>query len=873
MPLLPGIRLGPFEIISPLGAGGMGEVYRARDTRLGREVAVKVLPEEFASDLERLRRFEQEARAAAALNHPNILVLHDLGTHKGTLYIVTELLEGESLRQRLRAGPLTPAMAVEFGIQISQGLAAAHERGIVHRDLKPGNIFITQAGHAKILDFGLARLEKPPHTREKDPSEASTAEAPTNPGAILGTPGYMAPEQLRGQAADPRSDIFALGVILYEMLTGARPFRGASEADALAAILTTDPPPLSTSGKEAPSALKHAVLRCLAKDPDRRFQSARDVALELENLRVPGSPLASWRGRMSRLVGVAAGALLLVAMVSALIGWMGSRTRSDLVPANAARQITNLPGIVGNPCLSPDGHAVAFTVPNGRGSDILVSDIQGDSPIRIISNGAANTSPAWFPDGSALAFVSPRDGRPCVWKVSRFGGSATFLLENGASPAISPDGEKIAISRSENGGYDRIWIAPLDDPAKATRITGDNGGVWNHGNPSWSPDGRFICYNDQDDLWAVPATGGTARRLTSGGNSNSKPAWAPDGRHIYFAALLEATWAIWRVPSAGGALQRVTLGTGSERWPSLSANGKRLAYATTGRWTSCALLDRVTRERSLLTGGTFTGQASFSPHGDWMAFTMWWNGTSDIWKVRVRQAQPVGEPERLTDQQGRSCCVAYSPDGRWIAYHRVLRGERHIWVVPAEGGPPVAFTTGPSCDDTPQWSPDGREISFMSDRGGGDGIWAAPFSDGRCSGGARPLLRGAGSLGMHCWLPDGKRLAFTMGEGSDCDAWVLEAGGVLKPVRLTRGAGAIWLCPDPSSGDLLVLGTWGSTRAEVRRVSLAGGPPRGLADMPASQGGTDLGFFAVSGDGRLMVLIEKENEGNVWMLESTGGHF
>ncbi|MGA9752525.1 MAG: serine/threonine-protein kinase [Acidobacteriota bacterium] len=243
-----GARLGPYEMLAPLGAGGMGEVYKARDTRLGREVAVRVLPARFAQDWERLRRFEQEARAAAALNHPNILVLHDLGTHDGTPYIVTELLEGESLRQRLNGGPIPPAKAVELGIQIAQGLAAAHEKGIIHRDLKPENLFITKDGRVKILDFGLARLASPAGEGVVPDSQAPTAEAPTREGTVLGTPGYMAPEQVRGLAVDHRADIFALGCALYEMLAGRRAFTGETYTDVVASILRDDPP----GGESAP---------------------------------------------------------------------------------------------------------------------------------------------------------------------------------------------------------------------------------------------------------------------------------------------------------------------------------------------------------------------------------------------------------------------------------------------------------------------------------------------------------------------------------------------------------------------------------------------------------------------------------------------
>lgn len=283
MPLAPGTRLGPYEIQSLLGAGGMGEVYRAKDSRLGRDVAIKVLPEAFARDAERLRRFENEARTIAALDHPNILSIHDVGPLDGAFYLVSELLEGHPLRQELGGGALPIRRAVDYGIQIAQGLAAAHDKGIIHRDLKPGNIFVTQDGRVKILDFGLAKLAK----REAAPDEGATLEVAaqeTSPGMVLGTVGYMSPEQVKGEAADARSDIFALGAILYEMLTGLRAFRKDSSAETMTAILKEDPPEMSKPSKPITPALERIVRRCVEKKPVQRFQSARDLAFDLEGV-------------------------------------------------------------------------------------------------------------------------------------------------------------------------------------------------------------------------------------------------------------------------------------------------------------------------------------------------------------------------------------------------------------------------------------------------------------------------------------------------------------------------------------------------------------------------------------------------------------
>ncbi|HEU4391246.1 MAG TPA: serine/threonine-protein kinase, partial [Blastocatellia bacterium] len=287
MTLVTGTRLGRYEIRSQLGAGGMGEVYRARDTQLGRDVAIKVLPPTFSVDQDRLRRFEQEACAAGALNHPNILIVHDISTHNGVMYVVSELLEGETLRKRIGGTPLAQRRAIDYALQIANGLAAAHEKGIIHRDLKPDNIFVTNDGRVKILDFGLAKLTQGDGNQQQ--TEIPTRRVDTDPGVVMGTVGYISPEQLKGRPVDQRSDIFSVGAILYEMLTGRRAFQGESAAETMSAILREDPPELSDTNKTASPALERLVNHCLEKNPEARFHSARDLAFALEAIAGPTS--------------------------------------------------------------------------------------------------------------------------------------------------------------------------------------------------------------------------------------------------------------------------------------------------------------------------------------------------------------------------------------------------------------------------------------------------------------------------------------------------------------------------------------------------------------------------------------------------------
>src|SRR5438874_12112889 len=313
MALTSGTKLGPYEIQSPLGAGGMGEVYRTRDTRLDREVAIKVLPVGFARDPERLRRFQQEAQAAAALNHPNILAVHDFGEHEGSPYMVTEFLEGETLRERLRPGTLPVRKATEYAEQVARGLAAAHEKGIVHRDLKPENIFVTRDGRVKILDFGLAKLTRPEGTVQSD---AATLASQTEPGMVMGTVGYMSPEQAKGQNADHRSDPFSFGAILYELLSGKRAFSDETWVETMSAILKQDPPELTETNRTVPPALERIVRHCLEKNPEERFQSAHDVAFALQSLSGSASQPVAISGKRPTRNGTRVAAIVVVSLVA-----------------------------------------------------------------------------------------------------------------------------------------------------------------------------------------------------------------------------------------------------------------------------------------------------------------------------------------------------------------------------------------------------------------------------------------------------------------------------------------------------------------------------------------------------------------------------
>ena len=867
--LQPGDTLGPYRIVVPLGSGGMGEVYRARDTRLDREVAVKVLPRSFTENPERESRFEREAKALAALSHPHILAIHDFGREGTTAYFVTELLEGMTLRDKLMAGPLPVRAAMRVALEMSEGLAAAHSRGIVHRDLKPANVFLTQDGHAKILDFGLARTGAPAASPAESPSESPTVDSPTRPGTMMGTVGYMAPEVVRGNAADQRADLFSLGVILYEMISGRSPFHGPSDADTLVAILSKEPAPLTSPEGPISPITEGVVLRCLQKEPGARFSSARDVTFALEGVAsgLSGPNLAArpWRLSRRRAILIATGIILMAMAAGGL--WFKIASGSGEIPPSESRQITTRPGLEGEPAISPDGRSVAFLVQDGEGWDICIADVKGGTPLRVVADGEVNAAPNWFPDGSALAFASYKGQASNIWKVPRFGGVPIFLMADALDPAISPDGKRMAFARSEGGSFSRIWVAELGAPQSARRLTSDADGVWNHLRPAWSPDGRTICYQDNNDLWLVPAEGGKARHLTTDDPADADPIWSPDGRHIYFDSLREEGYSIWRMKVGGGGLQRVTLGTGAERKPSLSKDGRCLAYCTTGRET-CSFVDRKTGERTVFSSGTATSQPTFAPDGQSLVFTALKDANTNLWRTRLRDGKLVGDPEPLTEHRGYCANPTFSPDGKWVAYHRVSDGQRDVWVIPAAGGAPVNFTENHASDEQPEWSPDGGEISFLSNRGGRQEAWAATFRDGKRVGEPRQVTRGPGVVCYHCWTPSGRSLAYISTAETGTDIWAVPVGGTGSPVRLTEGANPIFITGDLSTGNLLVLGTWGGQRNVVRGVPEGGGTPVAVPFTEPRTPNGETTMVEVSRDGNLLALTEAESEGDIWMLEA-----
>jgi eukaryotic-like serine/threonine-protein kinase len=891
MTLAAGTKLGPYEILAPLGAGGMGEVYRARDARLKREVAVKVLPALYSEDPERLRRFEQEAEAASALNHPNILSIYDIGTHDGAPYIVSELLEGETLRARLAGGAFLPRRAIGHGLQIAQGLAAAHERGIVHRDLKPENIFVTADGRVKILDFGLAKLTQP-ESQGTSQTNLPTATPGTEPGVVLGTLGYMSPEQVRGKSAGPRSDIFAFGAILYEMLSGRRAFHGETAADTISAILTKDPPDLSETNRRIPESLDRIVRHCLEKSPEARFHSASDVAFDLEaisgtSLAVQAPPTAApWRRRAARLLP------WLALPLAALAFWAGRRS---LAPKPAAlaelrfaefRQLTFQPGQEDFPALSPDGSSLLYVSSVAGKPDIYLQRVGGQNPINLTKDSpAANTQPSFSPSGDLIAFRSERDAGG-IFIMGATGENVRRLTDFGFNPAWSPDGRQIAVNSEfvshpfARVGYSDLWAVDATTGEKRLIVSGRGRAERGEGDasqPSWSPHGYRIAYwglrgnTGWRDIWTIPAGGGQPVDVTNDVATDWNPVWSPDGRLLYFGSDRGGTLNLWRV-----AIDEKTGRTLGNPEPALlpatyvghfsfARDGRHLAYRTQEATGNLFRIDLDSRTEKLASPPTKVLQSSMvilnldvSPDGQWLAFRPGF-GQEDIFLVR---SDGTGL-RHLTDDTFRDRGPKFSPDGKRIAFYSNRGGRYDIWSIHLDGSGLSPITKNAALGPWfPNWSPDGTLIAFPD--GTNSYVFHPGGSPGEGSIEPLPLPPGGGWMQVFSWSPDGQLLVGQRQGGSDRD--------LLRYSLATKRFDDLG---PADAGEVGVVGTLGALPAFLadgkRILYLAVGRRLAIYDLTTresrsvtGQEGLHITDFVLTRDNRAVYVIDDHIESDVW---------
>ncbi len=787
-----GTIVAHYRITAKLGEGAMGSVWAAEDLRLGRTVALKLLPR--ADDEEAVRRFEAEAQLASSINHPHIVAVYDIGEFQGRRFIAMEAVSGGTLRERLAQGRLKLRDALTLGLQLAEALAAAHRAGVVHRDVKPDNVLLTRDGYAKLGDFGIAKL----YERRVD---AAATRVATAAGLIVGSPNYLAPEQVNGEEIDARADIFAFAATLYEMATGLKAFDGKTLPQTLAKITAEDPPAPRSIDPALPPSLERVILKGLEKERDYRYQHMEDVAADLKRLRrdleanrldaamPPAAAVPRPRRRLAGIAfatGVAAGALAILA---------GLRLRTDRPAGERAAtsmnlvRVTTQAGLEDEPSWSADGRSLVYVVDDGQHVGLWVRQVPGERALRIGRPDVDEAQPAYSPDGNSIAFVSSRDrgGRLGIFLGARpiesyvygqggelfvmpaLGGSARKLAEYAYDPSWSPDGQRI-VFRSIRDKVWRLYTVPVDGGA-ATPVAGVEPRAFA---PAWSPDGRWIAYIGEVsasgawDVHVVPASGGSPARVTRDAtNIALRPIWAPDGRSILYPSNRSGPLNLWRVafdpsqPNRLAAAERITTGIGEDVNPAVASNGS-IAYASVQTAPDIWRLD--------LGGDTLTPLTSDTSIEDYprvsfdrtrLLFYSDRTGRNEVWLMDLRTGEQTlvshggatqnawspdnktvayGAAEGLTLhdlQSGQTRVVnagvaaaypAFSPDGRAIVYQGRANGRFRLYRVELGSGKSEILPTAEGEPGDPSWAPDGQTLWFQLDRLGERNIWSLDFT-------------------------------------------------------------------------------------------------------------------------------------------------
>ena len=885
-----GKRLQHYEIVGKLGEGGMGVVFKARDVRLDRFVALKVLPPEKVADPDRKRRFMQEAKAASALNHPNIITVHDIGEAEGMTFIAMECVEGQTLDQSIGPKGLKLDEALKLAIQIAGALAKAHAAGIVHRDMKPSNVMVTGDGLVKVLDFGLAKLSEPGAPRE--PTVTRTLEAVTKEGIIAGTAAYMSPEQAEGKPVDARSDVFAFGAVLYEMVTGRRAFQRGSQASTIAAVLLEQPEPVAGIIADTPRDLEKIISRCLRKDPAQRFQGMADVQVALKELKEDFDSGTLVRAAPPRPVRRrtwiwAAGALLVVLALCA-VGWFLLRRPAAPAPASVSVFAARA-GLEWGPAFSPDGNQVAF-VWNGEKQDnydIYVQLVGEATPSRLTTDPAFEFSPVWSPDGLRIAFLREATAGTEVLVVPAAGGAERRLLVSTVRSwfdirqlarqfcglAWSPNGKYLAIVDRETPESPRS-IFLLDVGTREKRKLTTPPADWvGDGLSAFSPDGRTLAFartrgGYPSDIYVLALSEsyeprGEPRPITKDNKTIFGFDWTGDGRAVVFASDHSGMHALWRVAASGGEPERLSVGSDFCLWPAVSRKGNRVAYVK-ATWDY-----NVWRVAAPGAGGVLQAAPAkitqsllidncpaLSPDGSRVAYVSSSSGELSIWTCRIDGSQPVRLAQGLWPQ--------WSPDGRQIAF---LKGPGagtldatgpRVFCVDAEGGTPRRLTDGNFFEMYPSWSRDGQWIYFYSVRGEEEyGVWKIPAAGGQ------PVLV-LPKIGRVLVSVDG---AFLFYRGSGGQIWkVPVAGGEPAPVLKIRvsfwtlsASGIYVLDPDAEGGPAVQFFPFeGNRRPEVLRL---GGMPE---DYRFTMDRVD-----VSADGRWFLYAYRDrHDADIMLVEN-----
>ena len=759
--LTAGQTINHYEILSTIGKGGMGEVYLAHDTHLARKVALKLLPTEFTQDPHRIQRFQQEARAVSALNHPNIITIYEIGRHDTTYFIATEFIDGVTLREKIQRGPMPLGLALDIASQIALALTVAHEAKIIHRDIKPENVMVRGDGVVKILDFGLAKLAFDA-TASSDAEAATLAQrTETEPGKVMGTVAYMSPEQARGLKVDGRTDIFSVGVVLHEMVAGRQPFVGATSMDVVSAILNREPEMLAQSVPEVPRELERIVSKALRKNTDERYQTVRDLLIDLKDLKrelelqasvqrsVPPSPVNGTTSSQAAVatakslssaeyivteikrhrlgVALALTVIILAAAVGAVAIGLWLMRQPKQLGAPVLSQLTTDTGLTTDPALSPDGKLLAYASDrSGKGDlDIWVRQIGGGEPIRLTQDGADEHEPAFSPDGTMIAFRSEKDGGG-IYVVSALGGTPRKIASEGQRPRFSPDGSQIA-----------YWV----------------GGIGG---------GAGFSSRNSCRIFLVASTGGAPRQLRSDFAGAAYPEWAPDGKHLLFL---------------GNRDEKLSPDESIDWWVTPVDDGPA---TTTGAF-------KVTRKAGL------TGPLQVYP---WALIAPVWDARSDsvifaarsgdsrnLWRLVISPQtwKVTGSPQRLTYSPSieESPAVASTADGSLKIALATVSENTDIWSLPVDTnaakvtGDPRQLTRDTTADIHPSLSTDGRKMVWVSARSGKQEIWIKNFETGED---AALTASGVDKYGPN-FSPDSTKVSFSAYEQNKWNTYLVSASG------------------------------------------------------------------------------------------------